>query len=84
MDRGGWRATVYGVAKSWTQLSDSHTHTCSAQGLPGTHHSVQVSTALRHGPQWHKVAARIQVSHHDWTWQRPEEAAQRQTLPVSF
>ena len=23
MDRGAWRATVHGVAKSWTQLSDS-------------------------------------------------------------
>ena len=22
MDRGAWQATVYGVAKSWTQLSD--------------------------------------------------------------
>ena len=22
MDRGAWRATVYGVAKSWTPLSD--------------------------------------------------------------
>ena len=22
MDRGAWRATVHGVAKSWTQLSD--------------------------------------------------------------
>ena len=22
IDRGDWRATVYGVAKSWTQLSD--------------------------------------------------------------
>ena len=22
MDRGGWRATVHGVAKNWTQLSD--------------------------------------------------------------
>ena len=22
MDRGAWYATVYGVAKSWTQLSD--------------------------------------------------------------
>ena len=21
-DRGGWRATIYGVAKSWTQLSN--------------------------------------------------------------
>ena len=22
MDRGAWRATVHGVTKSWTQLSD--------------------------------------------------------------
>ena len=22
MDRGAWQATVYGVVKSWTQLSD--------------------------------------------------------------
>ena len=28
MDRGTWRAIVYGVAKSWTQLSmKTHTHT---------------------------------------------------------
>ena len=28
MDRGAWRATVPGVTKSWTQLSDrAHTHT---------------------------------------------------------
>ena len=29
MDRGAWRASVHGVAKSWTQLSDFtslHTH----------------------------------------------------------
>ena len=27
MDRGTWKATVHGVAKSWTQLSDlAHTH----------------------------------------------------------
>ena len=24
MDRGAWQATVHGVAKSWTQLSDCH------------------------------------------------------------
>ena len=33
MDRGAWQAAVYGVAKSWTQLSywahtHTHTHTC--------------------------------------------------------
>ena len=27
MDRGAWRATVHGVTKSGTQLSDKHTHT---------------------------------------------------------
>ena len=27
LDRGAWRATIHGVAKSQTQLSDSHTHT---------------------------------------------------------
>ena len=26
MDRGAWWATVQGVVKSWTRLSDSHTH----------------------------------------------------------
>ena len=29
MDRGAWQAAVYGIPKSWTQLSDwAHTHTC--------------------------------------------------------
>ena len=29
MDRGAWQATVYGVAKSRTRLSNKHTaHTC--------------------------------------------------------
>ena len=26
MDRGVWRATVHGTAKSWTRLSDGHFH----------------------------------------------------------
>ena len=26
MDRGAWQATVYGIAKSWTRLSDYHFH----------------------------------------------------------
>ena len=29
MDRGAWRATVHGVAKSRTRLSDEHTTQCS-------------------------------------------------------
>ena len=28
MDTGAWRATVYGVAKSWTQLKWHSTHAC--------------------------------------------------------
>jgi len=27
MDRGAWQSTVHGVAKSWTWLSNEHTHT---------------------------------------------------------
>ena len=27
MDTGAWQATVHGVTKSWTQLSDMHTNT---------------------------------------------------------
>ena len=27
MDRGNWQATIYGVRKSQTQLSNTHTHT---------------------------------------------------------
>ena len=26
MDRGAWQATVHGVSKIWTQLSNEHTH----------------------------------------------------------
>ena len=26
MDRAAWRATVHGVAKNWTRLSERHTH----------------------------------------------------------
>ena len=29
MDKGGWWATVHGVTKMWTQMSDfTHTHVC--------------------------------------------------------
>ena len=31
MDKGAWRATVYGVAKSRTGLSDFHFHLSSVQ-----------------------------------------------------
>ena len=35
MDRGAWRATVCGVTKSRTQLSDFHFHYCVG-GVPKT------------------------------------------------
>ena len=28
MDKGAMQATVYGVTKSWVQLSDEHFHMC--------------------------------------------------------
>ena len=31
MDREAWQATVHGVTKGRTQLSNSHTHTCMAE-----------------------------------------------------
>ena len=33
MDRGAWRATVHGVSKSWTRLSDSAQHSYSLEPL---------------------------------------------------
>ena len=33
MDRGAWRATVFGVAKSWTRLSDKHFHFHQSKGI---------------------------------------------------
>ena len=35
MDRGAWRATVHGITKSRTQLSDQHTHTHTISSFPG-------------------------------------------------
>ena len=35
MDRGAWRATVRGVANSWTQLGNEHFHTCALAGGKG-------------------------------------------------
>ena len=48
MDRGAWWATVYGVAKSWTQLSNTHTH-------PHTH---KLTAAIEdsHCPWWLALA----------------------------
>ena len=31
MDRGAWRATVHGVAKSWTQLKRLNMHACLSE-----------------------------------------------------
>ena len=33
MDRGAWRATVHGVAKSWTRLSDFTSLTWEVQSV---------------------------------------------------
>ena len=33
MDKEAWQATVHGVTKNWTQLSDFHSHGISGQEL---------------------------------------------------
>ena len=38
MVRGAWRTTVHGVAKNWTQLNDSLTHTHTHSDLEVTNH----------------------------------------------
>ena len=47
MDRGAWRATVHGVTKSWTRLSDYHS--LSADSQSRTLDLTLVSTALGGG-----------------------------------
>ena len=44
MNRGAWQATVDGVTKSETQLSDSHTHT-------HTHTHTRIGAGGRRGVQ---------------------------------
>ena len=45
MDSGAWRATVRGVAKSWTQLS-THRHTQIFNQLPISSLELVISTSL--------------------------------------
>ena len=35
MDKGAWWATVHGVTKSWTRLSNQQTRTHTHEGFPG-------------------------------------------------
>ena len=50
MDRGDWRATVHGVAKSWTRLSD-FTHTLYA--------GQEATLRTGHGtPDWFQIGKR--------------------------
>ena len=37
IDRGAWQATVHGVTKSQTQLSDQHPHFLCSDYLPSSH-----------------------------------------------
>ena len=36
MDRGAWRATVHGIAKSWTRLKRLGTHAGTQQNIKGS------------------------------------------------
>ena len=49
MDRGAWRATVHGVSKSGTRLSDrvnTHTHTHGVSGSWGLYRLLLYAEAL--------------------------------------
>ena len=70
MDRGAWRATVLGIAKSQTrlkQLSTQHTHMGSKVGFPGGSDSKKICL------QWRRPAF------NPWVWRR-----KWQPLPVSL
>ena len=53
MDRGAWWATVHGVAKSQTQLSDSHTHIPSPLCLKAQRN--EKTSKLLNIPKWAKI-----------------------------
>ena len=48
-DRGAWQATVHGVTKSWTRLSDTHTHTHTLSTVLS---ALLQQTIDYHGMQW--------------------------------
>ena len=50
MDRGAWWATVRGIPKSWTQLSDFHFH---------FHADLRLYIAVQHGPILKKKKKKI-------------------------
>ena len=49
MDRGAWWATVHGVTKSWTQLSDFTFHIYTSIYILGDYtHQVEVNSFYEH------------------------------------
>ena len=58
MDGGAWKATVHGVAKSWTRLSD-FTHSLSLQIVTVSSHSLeQKFLQMTEGTWNHSVCTR--------------------------
>ena len=47
MDRGAWRATVHGVAKSWTRLSDLKTTSTRWKRMEKSEVSISATTGIR-------------------------------------
>ena len=58
MDRGAWRTTVHGVAKSWTRLSDQHTHTLDGK----------VSAFVAFWSSTHCFTFWLHLLHSAWPW----------------
>ena len=57
MDRGAWRATVHGLAKSWTRLEQLSTH---ANPLNSQHCPPSAATCLWMAPKNLRTVGRIQ------------------------
>ena len=49
MDRGTWRATVHGVAESWTRLKRQSTHSQTSGDEAGLSREVQPGAAFQRG-----------------------------------
>ena len=58
VDRGAWRATVYGVAKSWTQLKGLSTHT----------HKENTKDLSQYSVSWTAKLGSFRLKIHAYSW----------------
>ena len=61
MNRGAWWATVRGIAKSRTRLSDEHSVSSLGKNLPAMHLQMQVPSLGREDPLKEDIATHSSV-----------------------